>query len=105
MAIFLACPGAGTTQVGPRPCPCAGEIGMRQRLALVALREEQCPRLRPAVCAIAGAGRSVRPRRRSGVPSACAAVAANGTFSSQRLAQLRTADANSLARFDLGAQA
>src|SRR5271165_641924 len=43
-------------------------------------REEQCPRLRPAVCAIAGAGRPVRPRRRSGVPSACAAVAANGTF-------------------------
>jgi hypothetical protein len=43
-------------------------------------REEQCRRLRPAVCVIAGAGRPVRPRRRSGVPSACAAVAANGTF-------------------------
>ena len=43
-------------------------------------KEERCPRLRPAVCATAGAGRPVRPRWRSGAPSACAAVAANGTF-------------------------
>jgi len=43
MAIFLACPGAGTTQVGPRPCPCAGEIGMRQRLALVAIEKNNVP--------------------------------------------------------------
>ena len=41
---------------------------------------QQAVRRRSAVCAIAGAGRPVRPRRRSGVPSACAAVAANGTF-------------------------
>ena len=78
---------------------------MRQRLALIAIEKNNVARLRPAVCAIAGAGRPVRPRRRSGVPSACAAVAANGTFFSQRLGQLRTADANTLARFDLGAQA
>ena len=104
MATFLACPSAGTR----RSAPAFAHAG-RDRDASTPRsrrhREEQCHRLRPAVCAIADAGRPVRPRRRLGVPSACAAVAANGTFFSQRLGQLRTADANTLARFDLGAQA
>ena len=78
---------------------------MRQRLALIALREEQCRPLRPAVCAIAGAGPPAPPRFPSDVPSACAGAAASGTFFSQRLGQLRTADAHALARFDLGAKA
>ena len=38
-------------------------------------------------------------------PSACAGAAASGTFFSQRLGQLRPADAHTLARLDLGAQA
>ena len=67
-------------------------------------REECCP-LRPAVCAVAGAGPPVPPRFPSDVPSACAGAAASGTFFSQGLGQLRTADAHALARFDLGAKA
>ena len=43
-------------------------------------REEQCRLLRPAVCAVAGAGPPVPPRFASDVPSACAGAAANGTF-------------------------
>ena len=44
------------------------------------LKRNNVPGFGLLLCAIAGAGRPVRPRRRSGVPSACAAVAANGTF-------------------------
>jgi hypothetical protein len=43
-------------------------------------REEQCRPLRPAVCAVAGAGPPVPPRFPSNVPSACPGAAASGTF-------------------------
>src|SRR5665213_1435878 len=76
---LLGLPWCRHTQIRPQLRPCAGKIGMRQRLALVA-KEERCPRLRPDVCATAGAGRPGRSLRRSGAPSACAAAAANGTF-------------------------
>ena len=102
---LLGLPRRRHTQVRPRLRPGAGEIGMRQRLALIALREEQCRPLRPAVCAVAGAGPPVPPRFPSDAPSACAGAAASGTFFSQGLGQLRTADAHALARFDLGAEA
>ena len=39
MATFLAWPGAGTRKSAPRLGPCAGEIGMGQRLALVAIEQ------------------------------------------------------------------
>ena len=102
---LLGLPRRRHPQVRPRLRPGAGEIGMRQRLALIALREEQCRPLRPAVCAVAGAAPPVPPRFPSDVPSACAGAAASGTFFSQGLGQLRTADAHALARFDLGAEA
>ena len=38
MATFLACPGAGTRRSAPIG-PGAGEIGMRQRLALIAVEK------------------------------------------------------------------
>ena len=68
-------------------------------------REERCRRLRPDACAVAGASRPDPPHWLSGAPSACAGAAATGTFFSQRLGQLRPADADALTRFDLGAQA
>ena len=77
---LLGLPRRRHTQVRPRLRPGAGEIGMRQRLALIALREERCRPLRPAVCAVAGAGPPVPPRFPSDVPSACAGAAASGTF-------------------------
>ena len=45
MAIFFACPGAGTRRSDPAfapPChrPDAGEVGMRQRLALVTIEQD-----------------------------------------------------------------
>ena len=39
IATFLACPGAGAPQVRPRLRPGAGEIGMRQRLALITVEK------------------------------------------------------------------
>ena len=77
---LLGLPRRRHTQVRPRLRPGAGEIGMRQRLALIALREERCRPLRPAVCAVAGAGPPVPPRFPSDVPSACAGAAASGSF-------------------------
>jgi len=62
-------------------------------------------RLRPGIRASAGANRSDPPRWPSGARSACAGAAASGTFSSQRLGQLRPADADTRLRFDFGAQA
>ena len=92
-------------QVGARLAPRRGRDRDASAPRSRRRRAERCRRLRPAACAVADAGRSARPRWRSGVPSACAGAAASGTFFSQRLGQLRTADADTLARFDLGAQA
>ena len=39
MATFLACPGAGTRRSAPALAQAAGEVGMRQRLALIAVEE------------------------------------------------------------------
>ena len=72
---------------------------MGQRLAFVAVEKNDVAW--PDVCAVAGASRSDPPRWPSGVPSACAGAAASGTFFTQRLGQLRAADASP--RFDLGA--
>ena len=83
--------------------PGAREIGMRQRLAFVAVEKNDVARFGLTLRAVAGASRSRSPRWPSGVPSACAGAAASGTFFSQRLGQLRAADAHSLTRFDLGA--
>ena len=102
---LLGLPRRRHTQVRPRLRPGAGEIGMGQRLALIALREERCRLPRPAVCAVAGAAPRVPSRFRSDVPSACAGAAASGTFFSQGLGQLRTADAHALTRLDLDAKA
>ena len=76
---------------------------MRQRLALVAIKQNRCHRLRPAACAMQRC-RPARPRRRPGDPSACAAPPPAELFA-QRLGQLRAADAHARLRLDLGAQA
>ena len=96
MGDLLGLAGRRHTQVRPRLGPCAGEIGMRQRLALVAIEQND----------VAGFGlllAQLQPHPDpfdvvgvSGAPSGCAAAAANGTFFSQRLGQLRPADANPL---------
>src|SRR5271166_750425 len=104
IATFLACPGAGTRKSAPIS-PRRGRDRDASAPRSHRRREERCRPLRPAVCAAAGAGPPVPPRFPSGVPSACAEAAASGTFFSQGLGQLRTADAHALARFDLGAKA
>ena len=98
-------PGPAPAHAGPtRPLPRRGRDRDASTPRSRRRRAERCRPPRPAACAIADAGRLVRPRRRLGVPSACAAVGASGTFFSQRLGKLRPADANALTRLDLDLQ-
>src|ERR1700719_3370516 len=64
-------------------------------------KAERYRQLRPAAHATVDVSLSDRPRWQLAALSACAAAAGNGTFFSQRLGQLRAADAHALARLDL----
>ena len=90
----------GDAQGRPRPSPRRGRDKDGSTPRFRRRREERCRRLRPGACAIAGASRSDPPRSRSAVPSACRGRRPSGSFFSQRLGQLRAADAHAFARFD-----
>ena len=94
----------GNTQIRPCLGPDAGEIGMRQRLALVTVEQNNVAGLGLLLAQLQTQADPFDLGRRPVVPSACAAAAASGTFFAQGLGQLRAADAHALTRFDLGAQ-
>ena len=102
---LLGLAGRRHAQVSAGFCPCPGEIGMRQRLALIAIEQNDVAGLGLLLAQLQTQTDPFDLARRFAAPSGCAAAAANGTFFSQRLGQLRAADAHALARLDLRMQA
>ena len=87
--------------LGPRP----RQIRVCQGLALVAIEENDVAGLGLGLAQLKAQALRARSRRRFGGLSACAGAAASGSFFSQRLGQLRSADPDALARLDLGDEA
>ena len=78
---------------------------MRQRLALIAVEKNNVARFGLLFAQPQAQAHPFHFAFRLTPLSACAGAAANGTFFSQGLGQLRTADTHALARFVLGAKA
>ena len=79
MATFLACPGLGHAD-RRLPSPRRARDKDASTLHFRRRKEERYRQPQPDACGVADASRSDPPRRRSGVLSACAGAAANGTF-------------------------